>query len=140
MLMPRREKYRKSHKGRLRGIANRGGDVNFGDIGLKALTHGRITSRQIEAARIAINRHIKRAGKVWIRVFPHKPVTKKAAETRMGSGKGSPEMHVAMVRPGTILFELEGVSNSMAHEALRLASHKLPVKTRTVRRNEFRLE
>ena len=140
MLMPRREKYRKSHKGRLRGIANRGENVNFGEIGLKALGHGRITSRQIEAARVAINHHIKRTGKVWIRIFPHKPVTKKPAETRMGSGKGTPEMHVAMVRPGAILFELEGVPKERALEALRLAGHKLPMKTRTVTRDEFRLE
>jgi len=140
MLMPKREKFRKRHKGRRRGIAYRGSEVSFGEYGLKALTPGWVTSRQIEAARIAMTRHMKRSGKVWIRIFPHKPVTKKAAETRMGSGKGTPESHVAVVKPGAVLFEVEGVSREVATEALRLASHKLPLKTRTVMRDEISIE
>jgi large subunit ribosomal protein L16 len=136
MLMPKREKHRKVMKGRRGGKAIRGGTVEFGEYGLKSLEPAWITGRQIEAARVAINRHLKRSGKIWIRIFPHKPVTKKAAETRMGSGKGSPEMHVAVVRAGTVLFEIEGVSTQMAQEALRLASHKLPVRTRFVSRHE----
>ena len=140
MLMPKREKFRKAHKGRLNGNAQRGSDISFGEYGLKAMTPGRITARQIEAARIAINRHLKRSGKVWIRIFPHRPVTKKPAETRQGSGKGSPEMHVALVHPGTILFEIEGVTREIADEALRLAGHKLPVLTRMVVRDEIRLD
>lgn len=140
MLMPKREKFRKQHKGNRRGIATRGNDVEFGEYGLEAVTPGWITSRQIEAARIAMTRHMKRTGKVWIRIFPHKPVTKKAAETRMGSGKGSPEMHVAVVKAGTILFEAEGISEAVAHEALRLASHKLPVRCRVVTRGEFKID
>lgn len=140
MLMPKRSKFRKHQKGRMTGTAYRGSDVSFGEYGLKALTPGWVTSRQIEAARIAITRFMKRSGKVWIRVFPHKPVTKHPAETRMGSGKGAPEMHVAVVRPGMILFEIEGVSREMAEEAMRLAGHKLPVRTRTVSRDEIRIE
>ena len=140
MLMPKREKFRKQHKGRRTGTAVRGTTVAFGEYGLKSLTPGWITARQIEAARIAMSRYMKRSGKVWIRIFPHKPVTKKAAETRMGSGKGAPEMHVASVKPGTVLFEVEGVSAEVAREAFRLAGHKLPVKTRTVRRDEIRID
>ena len=136
MLMPRREKFRKVQKGRKGGKAIRGGTVEFGEYGLKAMTPAWITGRQIEAARVAITRRLKRVGKVWIRVFPHKPVTQKPAETRMGSGKGSPEMHVAVIKTGTILFEVEGVPESLAREAMMLASHKLPVKTRFVARHE----
>jgi large subunit ribosomal protein L16 len=140
MLMPKRQKFRKHQKGRRKGIACRGSEVAFGEYGLKALTNGWVTSRQIEAARIAITRYMKRVGKVWIRVFPHKPLTKHPAETRMGSGKGTPEMHVAVVKPGTVLFEIGGVTKTVAEEALRLASHKLPVKTQTVGRGEIRLD
>jgi len=140
MLMPKREKFRKQHKGRRKGTAYRGAEIAFGEYGLKALTPGWLTSRQIEAARIALTRHMKRSGKVWIRIFPHKPVTKKAAETRMGSGKGAPELHVAVVKPGAILFEIEGVSEEVAKEAMRLAGHKLPVRTRTVRREEISID
>ena len=128
MLMPAREKFRKVHRGNRRGVACRGTKVNFGDYGLKALTGGWVTSRQIEAARVAINRHIKRRGKMWIRVFPHKPVTAKPAETRMGGGKGAPEEHIAVVKPGHILFELGGIPEEIAREAFRLAGHKLPLK------------
>ncbi len=140
MLMPKRSKFRKHQKGRMRGTAYRGSEVSFGEFGLKAMTPGWVTSRQIEAARIAITRFMKRSGKVWIRVFPHKPVTKHPAETRMGSGKGTPEMHVAVVKPGMILFEIEGVPRQLAEEAMRLAGHKLPVRTRTVSRDEIRIE
>ncbi|NOX36120.1 MAG: 50S ribosomal protein L16 [Calditrichaeota bacterium] len=136
MLMPRRVKYRKQHRGRMKGKASRGNTLAFGRYGLKALEPHWITSRQIEAARIAITRYIKRGGKVWIRIFPDKPVTKKPAETRMGKGKGSPEYWVAVVKPGRILFELEGVSPEVAKEAMRLASHKLPIKTKFVMREE----
>ena len=132
MLMPKKVKYRKQQRGRMRGAARRGNTLNFGDYGLQALTPAWITSRQIEAARIAITRHVKRGGKVWIRIFPDKPVTKKPAETRMGKGKGSPEAWVAVVKPGRVLYELEGVPESVAKEAMRLASHKLPVKTRVL--------
>jgi large subunit ribosomal protein L16 len=132
MLMPKRVKYRKKQRGRMKGNAQTGNYVAFGTYGLKALESGWITSRQIEATRIAITRHVKRGGKVWIRIFPDKPVTKKPAETRMGKGKGSPEYWVAVVRPGRILFELEGVSPELAKEAMRLASHKLPIKTKFV--------
>jgi large subunit ribosomal protein L16 len=132
MLMPKRVKYRKQQRGRMKGNAQSGNYIAFGRYGLKALEPAWITSRQIEAARIAITRHIKRGGKVWIRIFPDKPVTKKPAETRMGKGKGSPEYWVAVVRPGRILFELEGVSPELAKEAMRLASHKLPIKTKFV--------
>ncbi|MBN2808643.1 MAG: 50S ribosomal protein L16 [Deltaproteobacteria bacterium] len=134
MLMPKKVKYRKQQKGRNRGVAKRGFELAFGDYGLKALDSGFLTSRQIEAARIAINRHIKRGGKVWIRIFPDKPMTKKPAEVRMGKGKGSPEEWVAVIRPGRILYEMEGVSREVAEEALRLASHKLPIKTKAVSR------
>jgi large subunit ribosomal protein L16 len=136
MLSPKRVKFRKVQKGRTRGLAYRGGDVSFGDFGLQATTSGWLTARQIEAARIALTRHVKRGGKIWIRVFPDKPVTKKPAETRMGTGKGAPEYWVAVVRPGRVLYELEGVSEEIAREALRLAGHKLPVSTRVVKREE----
>ncbi len=137
MLQPRRVKYRKQQRGRLTGIATRGNTVAFGEFGLQALSPGWVTARQIEAARRAITHHIKRGGKVWIRVFPDKPVTKKPAETRMGSGKGSVEEWVAVVKPGRILFELAGVREEVAREALRLASHKLPVETQIVTRAEL---
>ncbi len=136
MLMPSREKFRKVHRGNRRGIACRGNKVNFGDFGMKAMTGGWITSRQIEAARVAINRYIKRRGKVWIRLFPHKPVTAKPAETRMGGGKGAPEKHVAVVKPGHVIFELGGVTKEIAREAFRLAGHKLPIKVRFSSRDE----
>ena len=135
MLMPKRQKYRKRHEGGRGGKANRGGTLEFGEYGLKSLEPSWITARQIEAARVAINRHLKRSGKVWIRIFPHMPITRKPAETRMGSGKGSPEGHVAVIKAGTVLFELEGVSEALAQRALRLASYKLPVKTRVVSRH-----
>ena len=136
MLQPRKVKHRKVQKGRLRGKAWRGNKVSFGDYGLQALGTGFITARQIEAARIAMTRHIKRGGKVWIRLFPDKPVSKKPAETRMGKGKGNPEAWVAPVKRGRILYELEGVDVTVAREALRLAAHKLPIPTRFVAREE----
>ncbi|MDG2335475.1 MAG: 50S ribosomal protein L16 [Myxococcota bacterium] len=136
MLQPRKVKHRKVQKGRLRGKAWRGNQVSFGDFGLQALGTGFITARQIEAARIAMTRHIKRGGKVWIRLFPDKPVSKKPAETRMGKGKGNPEAWVARVKRGRVLYELEGVEPSVAREALRLAAHKLPIPTRFVEREE----
>jgi large subunit ribosomal protein L16 len=136
MLQPRKVKHRKVQKGRLRGKAWRGNKVSFGDYGLQALGTGFLTARQIEAARIAMTRHIKRGGKVWIRLFPDKPVSKKPAETRMGKGKGNPEAWVAPVKRGRILYELEGVETSVAREALRLAAHKLPIPTRFVAREE----
>ncbi|HIG01693.1 MAG TPA: 50S ribosomal protein L16 [Myxococcales bacterium] len=136
MLQPRKVKHRKVQKGRLRGKAWRGNKVSFGDYGLQALGTGFITARQVEAARIAMTRHIKRGGKVWIRLFPDKPVSKKPAETRMGKGKGSPEAWVAPVKRGRILYELEGVDIIVAREALRLAAHKLPIPTRFVEREE----
>ncbi len=136
MLQPAKLKYRKQHKGRIRGKASRGASVEFGDMGLQSLECGRITARQIEAARIAITRHVKRGAKVWIRIFPHKPVTKKPAETRMGKGKGDVEGYVAPVKRGTMLYEIGGLAEETAREALRLASHKLPVKTRIVVRSE----
>ncbi len=132
MLMPKRVKYRKKQRGRMKGNAQSGNYVAFGKYGLKALESGWITSRQIEASRVAITRHVKRGGKVWIRIFPDKPVTKKPAETRMGKGKGSPEYWVAVVRSGRVMFELEGVPMELAKEAMRLASHKLPIKTKFV--------
>jgi large subunit ribosomal protein L16 len=138
MLMPKKVKFRKQMRGRMRGMAMRGNKLSFGDFGLQALTPGWITSRQIESARIAITRHVKRGGKVWIRIFPDKPITKKPAETRMGKGKGSPEAWVAVVKPGRVLYELEGVSESVAREAMRLASHKLPIKTKILVREEVR--
>ncbi len=136
MLQPRKVKHRKVQKGRLRGKARRGNTVSFGDYGLQALGTGFITARQIEAARIAMTRHIKRGGKVWIRLFPDKPVSKKPAETRMGKGKGNPEAWVAPVKRGRILYELEGVDTVVAREALRLAAHKLPIPTRFVARED----
>ena len=136
MLMPKKSKYRRQMKGRMRGKALRGSTLNFGDFGLQATECGWVTARQIEASRIAMTRHIKRGGKVWIRVFPSKPVTSKPAETRMGKGKGAPEGWVAVVRPGMILFEMEGVEEEVAIEALRLAKHKLPISTRPVSREE----
>lgn len=134
MLMPKRVKYRKQFRGRMRGKARRGAEVQFGEYGLQSLEPAWITSRQIEAARRAIVRHIRRRGKVWIRLFPDKPVTKRAAETRMGKGKGSVDHWVAVVKPGRVMFELAGVSEEVAREAMRLASHKLPIKTRFVTR------
>jgi large subunit ribosomal protein L16 len=137
MLMPKRVKYRKHHRGRMRGKAYRGGSVAFGEFGLAVLDPAWITSRQIEAARVAITRHIKRGGKMWIRVFPDKPYTKKPAETRMGKGKGAPEGWVAVVKPGRVLFELEGISKTAAQEAMKLGASKLPVRTRFVERREL---
>ena len=137
MLSPKRVKYRKQMKGRMRGKASRGNFIAFGDFGLQAEECGRITAQQIEAARIAITRHVKRGGKVWIRVFPDKPVTKKPAETRMGKGKGSPEGWVAVVRPGLILYEMAGVEREVAQEAMRLAAHKLPLRTKFVQRENI---
>ncbi|BAT72215.1 large subunit ribosomal protein L16 [Thermosulfidibacter takaii ABI70S6] len=134
MLAPKRVKWRKQQRGRMCGIATRGSDIAFGEFGLKALEPAWITAQQIEAARVAITRHVKRGAKVWIRIFPDKPVTKKPAETRMGKGKGSPEYWVAVVKPGRILFEIAGVSEELAREALRLASYKLPIKTKIVSR------
>lgn len=134
MLSPKRTKFRKAQKGRRRGLAKGGFTVAFGDFGLQAAECGYITSRQIEAARIAISRHVKRGGKVYIRIFPDKPTTKKPAETRMGKGKGAPEDWVAVVRPGRVMYELEGVPEDLAREAFRLAHHKLPVATRFISR------
>ena len=136
MLMPKKVKYRKQQRGRRSGVAARGNRVDFGDYGLMAMEAAWITNRQIEAGRVAINRHVKRGGKMWIRIFPDKPFTKKPLETRMGKGKGNPEGWVAVVKPGRILFELEGVSEKDAMEAFRLAAHKLPIKTRFVTRKE----
>ena len=136
MLMPKRVKHRKQHRGRMAGVAKGGTTVQFGEYGLKALDAGWITNRQIEAARVAMTRYIKRGGKVWINIFPDKPVTEKPAETRMGSGKGNPERWVAVVRPGRIMFELSGVPEPTAREAIRLAAHKLPIKSRFVLREE----
>ncbi len=132
MLMPKRVKHRKEQRGRMKGMAKGGMKLSFGEYGLQALEPGWITSKQIEAARIALTRYIKRGGKVWINIFPHKPVTKKPAETRMGSGKGAPENWVAVVKPGKIMFELAGVSFEVAQEAMRLASHKLSIKTKFI--------
>jgi large subunit ribosomal protein L16 len=137
MLMPKRVKYRKSQRGRMAGKAQRGSTVAFGDFGLKALDPHWITSRQIEACRVAVTRKMKRDGKVWIRIFPDKPVSKKPLETRMGKGKGAPEFWVAVVKPGRILFEVSGVSKELAKEALKLASHKLPIKTKFVARPDY---
>ncbi len=136
MLMPKRVKRRRVHRGRMKGKALRGNKVAYGEYGLAATECGWITSRQIEAARIAMTRYIKRGGQVWIDIFPHKPVTKKPADTRMGSGKGSPEFWVAVVKPGRVMFERAGVSEEIAKEALRLASHKLPVKCKFLRKGE----
>jgi len=134
MLMPKRVKYRKQMRGRMRGYSKGGRSVDFGEYGLKALERGWITNRQIEAARVAMTRKIKRGGKVWINIFPDKPITAKPAETRMGSGKGNPEGWVAVVKPGRVMFELAGVPDDLAKEAMRLAGHKLPIKTKVVRR------
>ena len=134
MLSPKKVKYRKQMKGRRKGLAHKGSTLSFGSFGLQVLQDGWITARQIEASRIAISRYIKRGGKVWIRIFPDKVITKKAAETRMGSGKGSPEYWVASVRPGRILFEVDGIGADQAQEAFRLAGHKLPIKTRILAR------
>lgn len=136
MLAPKRVKYRKRMKGRTRGLAHRGNTVAFGHYGLMTLDPGWITSRQIEAARVALTRHMKRGGKVWIRIFPDKPVTKKPAETRMGKGKGSPDHWVAVVKPGRIMFETEGVSEAVARRGFELASAKLPVRTRLIKRED----
>ncbi len=136
MLLPRKTKFRKQHRGRRAGFAKGQTSVHFGDYGLKALENGWITNRQIEAARIAMTRKIKRGGKVWINVFPDKPVTQKPAETRMGSGKGSPEHWVAVVKPGRVMFEIGGIPEPLAREAIRLAAHKLPIKSRFVMREQ----
>ena len=136
MLLPKRVKYRKQMRGRMTGKASRGTVVNYGDYGLQALEPAWITSRQIEAARVAMTRYTKRGGKVWIKIFPDKPITQQPAETRMGSGKGSPEYWVAVVKPGRVMFEIGGVSEEVAREALRLASHKLPIKTKMVKKVE----
>ena len=136
MLLPKRVKFRKQQRGRRRGLATRGSTLHYGEYGLKALEPAWITNRQIEAARVALTRHVKRGGKIWIRVFPDKPVTEKPAETRMGKGKGSPEHWVAVVKPGRILFEIEGVKPDLAKEALRLAACKLPIKTKFVSRED----
>jgi len=137
MLQPKRTKFRKAHKGRVKGVAQRGHSLSFGTFGIKALEPGWITSRQIEAARIAMTRAMKREGKVWIRLFPDKPITKKPAEVRMGKGKGAPEYWVAVVKPGKLLFESEGISLATAQESLRLAAQKLPIKTKFVVRRDF---
>jgi large subunit ribosomal protein L16 len=134
MLMPKKVKFRKQQRGRMTGKAWRGSSISFGEYGLKAMECGWITARQIEAARIAMTRFIKRGGKVWIRLFPDKPITKKPAETRMGKGKGAPEEWVAVIRPGKVLFEMEGVTPELAREAMRLAAHKIPLKTKFVLR------
>jgi large subunit ribosomal protein L16 len=136
MLSPKRVKYRKQQKGRMTGSASRGNEVDFGDFGLQALECGRLSARQIEAARIALTRYVKRTGKVWIRVFPDKPITKKPAETRMGKGKGATEGWVAVVTPGKVLYEIKGVPEDKAREALRIASFKLPIETRFIARSE----
>lgn len=136
MLMPKKVKFRKQQRGRRRGQATRGAKISFGDFGLQALEPGWVTARQIEAARIAMTRHVKRGGKIWIRVFPDKPLTKKPAETRMGKGKGGVELWVANVLPGRVLYEMEGVKEDIAREAFRLAAHKLPVRTRFLLRGE----
>lgn len=136
MLMPKREKRRRVHRGRMKGTEQRGNQITYGQYGLVALEPAWITANQIEAARIAINRKIKRGGKVWIKIFPHKPVTKKPAETRMGAGKGSPEYHAAVVRPGRVMFELSAVGEDLAREAMRLAAMKLPIKCKFVMKGE----
>ena len=136
MLLPKRVKYRKQHRGRMKGMATRGNFVSYGDYGIAATEPCWITANQIEAARIAINRYVKRGGQVWIKIFPDKPVTAKPAETRMGSGKGSPEYWVAVVKPGRVLFEISGVSEEIAKEAMRLAGHKLPCKTKFIAKEQ----
>ncbi len=137
MLMPKKVKYRKTQKGRMRGKAYRGSSISFGDFGLKAMEPGWVTNRQIESARVAINRHAKRGCKLWIRIFPDKPITKKPAETRMGKGKGAPESWVAVVKPGRIMYEVSGVTEEVAKEALRLASFKLAIATKFVKRGDI---
>lgn len=137
MLSPKKVKHRKVQKGKMRGKAYRGSTLNFGEFGLQAVDCGYITNKQIEAARIAMTRHVKRGGKIWIRIFPDKPFTKKPAEVRMGKGKGAPEGWQAVIKPGRILYEMSGVSKEMAQEALRLAMHKLPVKTRFIERSDL---
>lgn len=137
MLMPKRVKWRRQHRGKMTGNAHKGNAVTYGEFGLQSLDSSWITSRQIEAARIAMTRYIKRGGKVWIKIFPHKPVTAKPAETRMGSGKGSPEYWVAVVKPGRVMFEMSGVSEEIAREAFRLAMHKLPVRCKFVKKEEI---
>jgi large subunit ribosomal protein L16 len=137
MLMPKRVKYRKAHRGRRKGNAKRGSSVAFGDFGLKAMEPAWVTSRQIEACRVALSRKMKRDGRVWIRIFPDKPVSKKPLETRMGKGKGAPEFWVAVIKPGRILFEVSGVSRQVANDALQICSHKLPIKTKVVARPDF---
>ena len=137
MLLPKRVKYRRVHRGRLTGKATRGNKITYGEFGLVALEPAWITSNQIEAARIAMTRYTKRGGQVWIKIFPDKPITEKPAETRMGSGKGSPEYWVAVVKPGRVMFEIAGVSEEVAREALRLASHKLPIKTKILKREDI---
>ncbi len=137
MLSPKKVKYRKKQKGRMKGMAYRGSTLNFGQYGLQAAECGWISNRQIEAARVAMTRHVKRGGKLWIRIFPDKPYTKKPAEVRMGKGKGAPEGWVAVVKPGRILYEMEGVPEDLAREALRLAAHKLPIKTKFVQRGDL---
>ena len=139
-LMPKRTKFRKMHKGRNRGKATRGTEVSYGEFGLQAVTAGMITSNQIEAARVAMTRHIKRGGKVWIKIFPDKPVTRKPAETRMGKGKGALDHYEAVIRPGRVMFELAGVPESLARRALELAAHKLPVKTKFVKKQAVETE
>jgi large subunit ribosomal protein L16 len=136
MLSPKKTKFRKQQKGRLRGVAKGGTDITFGDFGLQATSSGLITARQIEAARIAMTRHVKRQGKIWIRIFPAKPITKRPAETRMGKGKGSVELWACPVNRGRVLYEMEGIPEDVAREALRLASHKLPIKTRFLKRGQ----
>jgi len=136
MLMPKRVKRRKVHRGRMKGSAQKGNFVSYGEFGLMAMQPSWITSNQIEAARVAMTRYIKRGGKVWIKIFPHKPVTKKPAETRMGSGKGAPEYWVAVVKPGRVMFEIAGVSEEVAKEALRLAAHKLPIKCKVIKKTD----
>ena len=137
MLMPKRVKWRRQHRGKMTGNANKGNAVTYGEFGLQSLDSSWITSRQIEAARIAMTRYIKRGGKVWIKIFPHKPITAKPAETRMGSCKGSPEYWVAVVKPGRVMFEMSGVSEEIAREAFRLAMHKLPVRCKFVKKEEI---
>ncbi len=136
MLSPKKVKFRKQQKGRMRGVSRRGCNLDFGQYGLQAIECGWISAKQIEAARVAMTRHVKRGGKMWIRIFPDKPITKKPAEVRMGKGKGAPEAWVAVVRPGRVLYEMEGVPENLAREALRLAAHKLPLKTKFIQRGD----
>lgn len=135
MLAPKRVKWRKQHKGKMRGLADRGGTLHFGEFGLQAVECGRINSRQLEAARVAMTRHVKRGGNIWVRIFPHKPITKKPAETRMGSGKGNVEEWAAVIKPGRIIFEMAGVTQAEAYQALKLAAHKLPLKFKCINKD-----